>query len=289
MRQGTVLHPKDGITKVHPLPIPCPKYWCRERDYSAYTSGERRTHFTVNGRDPVMSQPTITFETKCYEDDWEIVLKSDRLFKMISYHNYPFTERILYINNVKDVHQVAECAQRWVDAGVLSSYAVVDAYADEALRFFDIDKSSFRGGYYYSISELVSLYRATTEYVLHMSSDSILAGHLDWIPQAIQTFKQYPSVKVANPTWNFRYDEAQAESHSEDTNFYFGYGFSDQCYLVSTQDFRARIYNEHHPASERYPVYGGELFEKRVDSWMRNHSFQRITFKHGSYIHQNFR
>ena len=25
--------------------------------------------------------------------------------------------------------------------------------------------------------------------------------------------------------------------------------------------------------SERYPEYGGELFEKRVDSWLRNNSF----------------
>jgi hypothetical protein len=59
-------------------------------------------------------------------------------------------------------------------------------------------------------------------------------------------------------------------------------------YLVKTADFKAPIYNETHPESERYPEYGGELFEKRVDSWMRRHDYQRLTFKHGSYIHKNF-
>ena len=40
--------------------------------------------------------------------------------------------------------------------------------------------------------------------------------------------------------------------------------------------------------SKRYPRYGGDLFEKRVDSWMRNHAFHRLTWRHGSYEHRNF-
>jgi hypothetical protein len=59
-------------------------------------------------------------------------------------------------------------------------------------------------------------------------------------------------------------------------------------YLVRTEDFRASIYEESHEASERYPHYGGELFEKRVDSWMRNNHHLRATHRHGSYLHQNF-
>ena len=47
------------------------------------------------------------------------------------------------------------------------------------------------------------------------------------------------------------------------------------------------IFNEQHPDSERYPVYGGELFEKRVDAYMRNHKLLRITSKHASYVHKN--
>jgi hypothetical protein len=59
-------------------------------------------------------------------------------------------------------------------------------------------------------------------------------------------------------------------------------------YLVRTVDFRVLIYEEINDASERYPKYGGELFEKRVDSWMRNHGNIRATSKQASYLHQNF-
>jgi hypothetical protein len=48
------------------------------------------------------------------------------------------------------------------------------------------------------------------------------------------------------------------------------------------------MYNERHIDSERYPRYGGELFEKRVDAFMRNHNFMRITSKKASYRHHNF-
>ena len=60
--------------------------------------------------------------------------------------------------------------------------------------------------------------------------------------------------------------------------------FETKCY---ESDFKDRIYYEHHPDSQRYPAYGGELFEKRVDAWMRTNGFLRCTYKHGSYIPRN--
>jgi hypothetical protein len=57
--------------------------------------------------------------------------------------------------------------------------------------------------------------------------------------------------------------------------------------MVRTADFRRAIYGEKHPDSARYPGYGGELFEKRVDSWMRNHGHLRATYRHGAYLHES--
>ena len=230
----------------------------------------------------------VTFETKCYEKDWEYLLKTNRLKRMIELNNYDFKEKKLFINNVKDVCQVCYYADKLVKSGILTSYVVVDEYADAALNFFNINKESFKGGYYYSISELVGIYLCSTEYLLHFSSDSILDTSFHWIDKAILRMEQDNNIKVANPTWNNNYIEAKNESFLEDENFYVGFGFSDQCYFIRTKDFRDRIYNEVHSASRRYPAYGGELFEKRVDSWMRNHHYYRITYKHGSYIHKNF-
>jgi len=57
--------------------------------------------------------------------------------------------------------------------------------------------------------------------------------------------------------------------------------------MVRTADFRQPIYSEQNAASSRYPGYGGELFEKRVDSWMRNHGHLRATYRHGAYEHES--
>lgn len=235
-----------------------------------------------------MRQFDVTFETKCYEKDWRILLKTDRLEKMIGYNQYPFKEKTLFINNVQAVSEVSHYADKLVSRGILTSYVVVEDFSNEVLDFFEISKESFKGGYYYSIAELVSIYLCKTEFLLHFSSDSILEDAVSWIESAILKMNSESKIKVANPTWNRKYFEARQEAFNEDTTFYIGYGFSDQCYLIRTNDFKSKIYNEHHPVSERYPHYGGELFEKRVDAWMRNHDYQRITFKHGCYIHQNF-
>jgi hypothetical protein len=235
-----------------------------------------------------MNLPAVTFETKCYEKDWEILLKTGRLESMITRNRFEFVEKILYINNVNDPAVVKEYARRLKTRGVISDYVLVDEYADEALGFFGLDRDSFKGGYYYSIQELVGIYLCRTEYLLHFSSDSILDGSFPWIEKGVERLRTDPDVKVVNPLWNRKTGEAEQESTGQDGDFWVGNGFSDQCYLVRSSDFKARIYGESHPDSQRYPVYGGELFEKRVDSWLRSNGYQRCTYKHGSYLSVNF-
>lgn len=129
---------------------------------------------------------------------------------------------------------------------------------------------------------------------MHFSSDSYIPVEFKkcaWIEAAIEQMEKDRNVVVANPVWNYRYDEAKDESlcESEDGNFYMGYGFSDQCYLINTEFFKAPIYSFHHPDSDRYPRYGGELFEKRVDAYMRVNEKKRLTAKNVSYISKNNR
>lgn len=237
-----------------------------------------------------MSQKhSVTFETKCWEDDWEILLRTKYLDNMIHRNNFRFDKRILYINNVNDYEKVAHYAKLKIEMGILTNSYIVDGYAEESLDFFEISKKELANGYIYSISELVAIYLCQTDFLLHFSSDSIMATNCSWIPSAMEAMFQNSRMKVANPIWNMKYHRAKEESFEENENFFIGYGFSDQCYLVKIQDFRAGIYNEKNPSSEkRYPHYGGDSFEKRVDAWMRNNRFCRLTYKHGSYIHKNF-
>ena len=231
----------------------------------------------------------VTFETKVYEKDWKYILKGNYLEKMIKRCNFDFAEKTLFINNVKDKNKVRKYAEKKVEQGVINSYYFVDEYSEKVLKHFDIEKDSFKGGYYYSISELVSIYLCKTEYLLHFSSDSYIEkSDLNWIDKAIKVFQNRNDIIVANPTWNYRYSEAKSESFSENLDFFIGFGFSDQCYLIKTEIFKGNIYNTFHNDSERYPKYGGELFEKRVDSFMRNNNLYRMTSKEVSYIHKNF-
>lgn len=237
-----------------------------------------------------MNMDTITFETKCYENDWQFLLQTPYLDEMIKRCNITFTHKQLIINNVKDIKKVCSFADRKVKQGIIDAYYIAADYEKNVLEFFHIDKESFGRGYYYSIAELVGIYLSQTKYHLHFSSDARMEKKIstNWINEAISLMKQNPEFVVANPTWNHKYKEALNESITEIGDFYIGYGFSDQCYLVKNDLFRTPIYNEHNIISNRYPAYGGELFEKRVDSYMRNHNLKRLTHKRISYIHENF-
>jgi hypothetical protein len=235
-----------------------------------------------------MNHSQVTFETKCYEKDWEILLKTGRLEAMISRNCYEFAERILYINNVLDPDKVRRYADLLTERGVISGHVLVDDYADEALAFFGLGRDSFNGGYYYSIQELVGIYLCRTEYLLHFSGDSLLDGPFSWIEKGISVLERDRRIRTVNCVWNRKYDEARDNAVEKTADFMIGSGFSDQCYLLRTSDFKARIYEENNPASERFPRYGGELFEKRVDAWARNNGYLRATYKHGSYLSKNF-
>ena len=233
---------------------------------------------------------TITFETKVWENDWKIMLKTNRIKKMIDRCHHSFDEKILYINNVHDVDAVRRAADLLVKNQTITKYVQVDQYANETLEFFSLSKEKLGKGYYYSIAELVSIYLTKTQYLLHFSGDSIVAPRTgkNWLLTGINTLASNPQVKVFNLTWNKKYKEAAHESEFKDQNNFYGNGFSDQMYLIRTADFRAPIYEHDHPDADRYPDYGEELFEKRVYSWLRLHNYSRATYRHGSYIHQNF-
>lgn len=232
---------------------------------------------------------TVTVETKVWEADWEIILKTGRVEKMFARNNYLFDRRAVFINNVKEYGPVIAACQELIDKGAIDDYVVVAEHADEALAFFQLSRESLGAGYVYSIAELVSIYLCETDYLLHFSGDSCLQAAYDWLPQTLDMLETKPEVKVITMAWDGRFDQVRREAFSEDDQFYYCSGFSDQMYLVRTADFRHPIYNEYHAYSERYPKYGGELFEKRVDSWLRTNDYRRAVWKYGSYRHAGIR
>ncbi len=229
----------------------------------------------------------VTFETKVYERDWQIILRDDFLASMVARCDYPFSRRVLFVNNVNDVAAVSRQARALVSSQVIDAFYVVDEYASAALSFFDLTRDQLGAGYYYSIQELVGIYVCETPYLLHFSGDAGMANGAtgQWISSALDLFAADPSVVVANPVWNGAVDEVRRESIWENHDFCKGFGFSDQCYLIPTSTFRRPIYGYTHPESARYPAHAGELFEKRVDAYMRSHQKYRATATGVSYVH----
>lgn len=239
---------------------------------------------------------TVTFETQCWENDYEYILTGDRLKKMIEHCNYKFDHRQVIINKVYRRKKVQALAERCKQAGIIDAYYFAEDYVKPTLKHFGLTKSSFKGGYYYSRCQLVGLFLCTTDYLLHFTTDSSIAkpNTSTWIAEGVALMDANDKYVCANPSWiisrdgvTFGADGAKQEASSELDHWYVGYGFSDNCYLVPTKLFKQRIYNEYHPASDRFPLYAGECFEKRVDSYMRNHGLLRLSYKTLWYEHTN--
>lgn len=231
---------------------------------------------------------TVTFFTNCWEGDWRYLLKTPRLENMIANNDYQFKEKILCISNVDDPTAVMRQADKLIKKGVLDSYFLAQNCAKEALAFFDLSEKDLRQSYKYSIPPLTCLYLCKTEYLVHHTGDVILPQKSDWITPSLAELGKNSQAVVANPVWDSKYEGAKSESMTETDSFFVGYGFSDQCYLIRCDTFKRPIYQEWNEASARFPEHGMWGFERRIDSWMRNHQFTRLTFKGASYRHDSF-
>jgi hypothetical protein len=231
-------------------------------------------------------RPTVTFATSCWEKDWRVILgDTDYLsVRQIARHAFPFSERLLIINNVEDLKEVKRAAQKKVDQGILTRFVI----AADIPEYFQLKRADFNDWQYYNaLGPLTAIHEACSEYLLYQTGDVYLKRKVDWIGKAIRFMGKNRNLKVANLTWNDHYREAKRESNRRSWNFYIAkQGFSDQMFLVQVKDFRGPIYRELRQDSAHYPR--GDVFEKRIFSYMKNHDWERITYRHGSYTHENF-
>jgi hypothetical protein len=181
---------------------------------------------------------SITFETKVWENDWELVLKTSRLKNLILRCNHPFNHRVIYINNVKNPSIVEAHAQRLINEGVIDHFVHVHEHAQEALDFFHLSKEKLGKGYYYSIAELVSIYLTKTKYLLHFSSDAIPEKNISypWVSEGIELLSAKNDVKVFNLAWDHRFKEAKNESMDDTLMDMANYAKLYRAYLKEQQN-----------------------------------------------------
>lgn len=234
---------------------------------------------------------TVSFFTICYEGDWERILKENRLERIIRQCNYDFFEKGLIINNVKDRPTVEQYAKEAVQKGIIDVYYFSEDYSGEILQKFSITRDSFRldfyDGYYYSIGPLTAVYLAKGKYLVYLTGDCLIEPHsVPWIDESMERMENDKNIFVASARGVDTNIECTWYTSKEDDSFFYTHGFSDQCFMVETQRLHADIYNHYHYYTERYPVYGGRLFEKRVNSYMCVKQLDRIVRKGAFYSHE---
>jgi hypothetical protein len=235
---------------------------------------------------------TVSFFTICYEGDWERILKENRLETIIARCNVNFFEKVLVINNVKNRELVEQYAKEAVDKKILDAYYFSEDHSEAVLSAFSITRKSFHldfyDGYWYSIAPLTAIYFCKGKYLLFFTGDCMMEERSNprWIQESVELMQQDNTILVANPITEGLLGECKNGAIKEDDKYYYTIGFSDQCFLVEKSRFYGNIYNDYHYFTEHYPVYGGELFEKRVNSYMSNNLFFRIMRKDAFYTHE---
>lgn len=247
---------------------------------------------------------SCAFATTCWEKDWKLLLLHPDYLKVrqIENHGYCFNEKLLVINNVSDLDAVKKAADVKIREGVLTRYVVAEEIAETMLAFFGLKKSDFRMGldasqyegvtsdwiYYNALGPLAAIYSGETDYLLYLTGDVRLDRKLGWVNPSIRMMEKNKNFKVANPVWNEQYKEAKSESYRKTWNFFVAnQGFSDQIFLVRRSDFKKPVYGEIRADSDHFPR--GDVFEKRIFSYMKNRGWERIIYRRGSYTHENVR
>jgi hypothetical protein len=232
----------------------------------------------------------ITYVTGCWEKSWQHILSDKRLDQIIETNQYPFKEKLVIINNVEKqtIKPMVKAIEHAIKRGAFTNYYFVEDYEKETLNALNLRRDEIGIGYVYSITEWVGLHLCKTKYMLHYMGDCISATNHDWITPSLNLLENYPEVTSTTQVWDHKYHEPKLESQYEIGDFYISNGFSDQCFIVRREEFYADIYRERYPDDIRYPAYGGDLFERRVYAWMRNHNKLRGIYKHSSYIHRNW-
>lgn len=217
----------------------------------------------------------ICFQINVYEKtyremfDWRL----DHYLKVV---NYDFDEYILVVNNVSNREDVIERAKKFPK---FSIYFAGDN-DQEVLKHFDL--FDLGKAYVYTIPHLYTIFYTTCDYIFHISEDIDNLVIDNFIEDSVEMMKN-ESIISTIPDWGYE----QLDGHYYENGFDVTIGFSDQIYIINKKMFdKPEYYKFSHPFSNRYPDYGGECFEKRIDSYMMCNNLKRAVHKKSKYTHK---
>jgi hypothetical protein len=202
-----------------------------------------------------------------------------------------FGERILLINNVDDRERAAALARHRIDEGEITAVHFVDEQLPTALEAVDLSPADLGRPPYCHFSDYLfaAPFVANSPYLLYWDGDVRMDNPVDWVGPALDLLRTCPRVfsASARPCW---WSERRELTLHVGKDFAFGYGFSDQMFLARTAELRQPIYNHSAPACFAHPTsHVCQLFEQRVNSYMRRHRRFRAVHLASRYEHQGRR
>jgi len=164
-----------------------------------------------------------------------------------------FDEKVLLINNVENVDSAAEEASMLLEVGEITSFHFVAGHLDSVLSAVELRLSDLQPMLHWSDCDLVSPFLVRSPYLLYWDGDVVMREPANWVNEGCDLLACRDDVLVVNargPDWTPK-NELRVGTLDP---FSLGYGFSDQLWLVRSEDFRRPIYNYSAPASAQYPL-----------------------------------
>jgi hypothetical protein len=224
----------------------------------------------------------VSFSINIYEGNYKKVLLDGFLKQQLDIIDYDFCSKNITMTDIGDAQDAIEFIH-----SQFPDFMVYDTKldCDKVLNNFNLKKEDINPTYY-SIQHFNQIYHNDSDYHFNISSDCPLQIYdKNFIDDAIKIMEENDKIISAIPSWNQFFEDRKSESFAQIGNFYVVDGFADQMYLIKMSEFKRDIYHCNHPKSERYPPYGGNSFEKRIDSYMNTFDKYRITHSKSYYIH----
>jgi hypothetical protein len=196
-------------------------------------------------------------------------------------------ERVMVtVNNVEDISHARSLAREAVKRGEITGFLEVAQCLPAALEVCGLSFKQLGVVRHYLDFALVAVTQAAPGYLLYCCAEVDLAKPCDWITPAIEKLQSDPQYLVANPAWGTDLSAVEREATARSGEYFVGYGFSDQCFLVDAERLAAKVYGYTHESGSRYPLSGlGAVFEQRVDAYMRHAGLLRLTDPRANYLH----
>lgn len=228
----------------------------------------------------------VSLFVNCFERDYRQVLAPGFMRAKASQFRFPFNRVVVTLNNIFDPEDARARARRVQQIGEIHEFVEVAKILPKALELSGLRASDLGLVRHYIDFALVAVTHALPDYLLYCCAEVDLVNPFDWVSDAVRKLDGDQSLLVANPSWASDPFGAERESLRRDGDHWIGSGFSDQCFLADSRRLAAPIYNYKHETGGRYPMSDiGDIFEKRLDAYMRHHGLMRISDARVFYAH----